>query len=103
VREIPDFRALVERHKNDPFAMIGINTDGDKAEYRKQAKRHNVNWRDAWQGSPSGPIPSAWGISLYPSNFVLDVDGRIRHMNVHGKKLEAAVSQLITEQKDEDA
>ena len=82
--------------------MIGINTDSDKDAYRDKAKKYELNWRDAWQGSTSGPIPRAWGISVYPSNFVLDADGRIRHTNLHGKKLEKAVAALIAETKQAD-
>ena len=77
--------------------MIGINTDSDKKEYLAKAAKHEINWRDAWQGSPGGPIPKEWGINMYPTNFVLDAEGRIRYRNVHGKKLEAAVSELVAE------
>ena len=35
---IPHERSLVERMKNEPFALIGINTDKSKDDYRKQAK-----------------------------------------------------------------
>ncbi len=79
--------------------MIGINTDGDKDEYRDKAKSHKLNWRDAWQGSPGGPIPTAWNINMYPSNFVLDAEGRIRHRNVHGERLGKIVAKLIEETK----
>ena len=30
--EIPHLKALVERHKEDPFAIVGVNTDDDKDE-----------------------------------------------------------------------
>ena len=83
--------------------MIGINTDTDKAEYRKKAKSHKLNWRDAWQGSPSGALPTSWGINMYPSNFVLDGEGVIRYTNVHGERLDKVVSKLISEVEDEDA
>jgi hypothetical protein len=79
--------------------MIGINTDSDKDEYREKAKSHKLNWRDAWQGSPAGPIPMAWNISMFPSNFVLDAEGRIRHRNLHGKRLAKAVAELVEETK----
>ncbi len=77
--------------------MIGINTDTDKAEYAAKAKEHELNWRDAWQGGPDGPIPSEWGIRMFPTNFVIDAEGRIRHRDVHGDKLERVVAELLAE------
>ena len=101
MQEIPHLRALVERHKNDPFALVGINTDDDKDKYRKLAKAKKVNWRSAWAGSPGGEIPTAWSIQQYPSVFVLDAEGRIRHRDVRGKLLDRAVAELLAEMKEE--
>ena len=95
--EIPHQKALVERHANGPFAIVGVNTDEDEHEYRKRAAEHGVTWRSAWQGSTSGPIPTAWGIESYPTIFVLDADHVIRHVNPRGEALEQAVDELMRE------
>jgi len=89
----------VERHQNDPFAMLGINTDEDKDAYRKKAAEKELNWRDVWAGGAFGPIPSEWGVRIYPTNYVLDHEGRIRHKNVHGDRLDKIVAGLIAEAK----
>lgn len=94
---IPHEKTLVERLKNKPFALLGVNTDKDKAEYRKLAQEHGVSWRSAWEGSTSGPWPTAWGISSYPTIFVVDHKGVIRFEGLRGEKLDAAVDQLLAE------
>ncbi len=96
---IPHEKALVERLKNEPFALIGINTDKDKDEYRKKAKEMGVTWRSSWQGSTSGVLPRAWGITSYPTIFVLDAEGVIRFTNVRGEALSKAVDTLLAELK----
>ena len=100
---IPHEKALVERMKNEPFALVGVNTDPDKTLYKKLAAENGVTWRSVWDGSTSGPLCTAWGISGFPTIYVLDAQGKIRHMNLRGPQLDAAVDALIAEAKSAPA
>ena len=75
---IPHEKALVERLKNEPFALIGINTDQDKTAYRKQAEAKGVTWRSAWDGSTRGPLCTAWGVKGFPTIYVIDAKGKVQ-------------------------
>ena len=97
--EIPNQRSLVERHKDEPFAILGINTDDDKDQYRRQLAEYSVTWRSSWQGSTEGPIPTQWGINSYPTIFVLDSKHVIRHINARGEELGRVVAELLKETK----
>jgi hypothetical protein len=97
VGEIPHQRALVERHAGKPFAIVGVNTDDDKDEYRRKAAEHGVTWRSAWQGGTDGPLPEAWGVDSYPTIFVLDAGHVIRHVDPRGAELERVVDDLMAE------
>ena len=97
--EIPHEKALVERLKDAPFALLGVNTDDDKDQYRRQVVEYGVTWRSAWQGSTDGPIPTKWGIRAYPSVFVLDQDHVIRFLGARGENLGRVVDQLLAESK----
>jgi hypothetical protein len=94
---IPHEKTLVERQKNKPFALIGINTDKDKDEYRAKAKEMGVTWRSSWQGSTGGVLPRAWGITSFPTIFVLDAKGVIRYIGVRGEAMDKAVDVLLAE------
>ena len=87
----------MQRHKDEAFAMIGINTDSDKEEYQTLVEEHELNWRDAWMGSPGGELPRTFGVRMYPTNFLLDHEGRMRYRDLHGEALEKAVAELIEE------
>lgn len=100
---IPHEKALVERLKNEPFELIGINTDPDKAEYRKQIAANGITWRSAWDGSTKGPLCTAWGIRSFPTIYVLDAKGILRHIGLRGPQLEEAVEALIREAKSAPA
>jgi hypothetical protein len=74
----PHERSLVERLKNEPFAIVGINTDQSKDLYREEAKKNGITWRSAIDGSTSGPICSKWGIEGFPTLYLIDAKGVIR-------------------------
>jgi len=93
---LPHERALVERLKNKPFALIGINTDPPDS-WRSRSKADPVSWRNALDGSTSGKICSAWGVSSFPTIYVLDAKGVIRYRNVRGEDMDKAVETLLAE------
>lgn len=96
---IPHERALVERLKNEPFALLGINSDGDAEKVKGILEKRKVTWRQAIDGSTSGPLATKWGVNGWPTIYVLDAKGVIRHKGLRGKELEDAVVKLIAEAK----
>lgn len=97
-------KALVQRHAEAPFAIVGVNTDGDADDYRKQVEQYGVTWRSAWQGSIADAdyIPARWGIDAYPTIFVLDADHVIRAIDARGEELERVVDELMAELAESD-
>jgi hypothetical protein len=98
---IPHEKELVERLKNKPFALVGVNTDKDKEYYKREVRAHGVTWRSSWQGGTNGPLCREWNVRGYPTIYVLDHRGVIRFKNVRGKELDAAVDKLLKELEDE--
>lgn len=95
MREFPHQKALVQRHANEPFAIVGVNTDDDRAEYGQKLVEHGVTWRSAWQGSTRGPLVRAWGVDSFPTVFVLDEEHVVRAINPRGAELERVVDELL--------
>src|SRR5262245_28226098 len=93
---IPHEKALVERLKDAPFALVGVNTDTDKDLYRQKVAEHGVTWRSAWEGSTEGPLPSKWGIDAYPTLFVLDAQHVLRFES-YGDPVDDYVDALLAE------
>ncbi|MCP3916654.1 MAG: TlpA family protein disulfide reductase [bacterium] len=85
---------------DEPFALIGVNSDDDREELKQVLKDENITWRSFWNGgSTGGPISTAWNVSGWPTIYVLDHEGKIRHKNLRGEPLEKAIKDLIAEQK----
>ena len=83
---LPDEKALVERLKEKPFALIGINSDGPREAVQKVVAEQGLTWRQAVEGCPpgvsgaeTGPIARAWRVKAWPTIYVLDAKGVIRH------------------------
>ena len=96
---IPHERALVERLKNEPFALLGINSDGDAKKVKGILEKRKITWRQAVDGSTGGPLATKWGVKSWPTIYVLDAKGVIRHKDLRGEELEQAVVKLIAEAK----
>jgi HEAT repeat protein len=88
-------RSLVKRLANQPFVLIGINSD-PKARLRTAMKANNITWRSFWDGgNTSGPIAKAWGVRSWPTIYVVDDRGVIRYKGVRGKAMDTAVDTLL--------
>jgi peroxiredoxin len=95
---IPFERSLVERLKDKPFALVGINADPSREKLKSKLGASDVTWRVVWDGDFGGPIFSAWNIRFMPEIFVIDPRGVIRYrVYVDGKVLNEAVDTLLKE------
>ena len=101
----PHERSLVARLKDEPFALIGINSDEDLEKLKPTLAKENISWRSFWNGAKgtAGPLSTNWGVSSGPTIYVLDDTGTIRFINVREQKLDEAVDALLAELKAKGA
>lgn len=92
-------KTLVERLKNEPFALVGINTDRDLEAFKQACRKQGITWRNSFQGSTSGPLCTAWGVRSFPTIYVLDSKGVVRFINVREDAMDRAVDKLLSEMK----
>ena len=97
----PQERALVERFRDEPFALIGVNADYDLEAVKKVVEKEKLNWRSFWAGpeGPEGHIPKAWNVKAWPVLDVLDAEGHIRHKTRSAERLYEAVEAALVELK----
>jgi hypothetical protein len=94
---LPHEKEMVKRLADKPFALIGINSDGDRSVVNTILEREKITWRNVIDGNTSGPIATAWNISGWPTIYVLDKEGKIRHRDLRDADLEKAVVKLLAE------
>ena len=135
---LPHEKELVERLKDKPFALIGINSDdpekldpekrtardsgfrgqrksvesqfvpgADEAAFIERARaaartmldEQGISWRNAIDGSTSGPWATRWNTRYWPHIFLIDAKGVIRHVDPprEAPELDELIEKLIAE------
>jgi len=95
---IPHEREMVKRLADKPFTLLGINSDESRSVLQKKMAEHEVNWPCIHDGSPGqGPVAKKWNVRGWPTIYVLDKTGTIRHRGLRDKELEEAVVALLNE------
>ena len=97
---LPHEKELVERLKNERFALLGINSDGAAETLKKILADRGITWRQAVDGDTSGPLATKWNVHGWPTIFVLDANGVIRYRDVREKAMDDAVDKLLAEVKN---
>lgn len=94
----PHERSLVARLENQPFALVGVNSDKDREKLKSRMAEEKITWKSFWDGgSTSGPIATKWNVTGWPTIYVIDKQGVIRAKNVREKKLDEWVDKLLAE------
>jgi hypothetical protein len=94
---LPHEKEMVKRLKNKPFALLGINSDGDRSVVQKILKEQGITWRQAIDGSTSGPIATKFNVRGWPTIYILDKKGVIRYRDLRDQQMEDAVMKLLAE------
>jgi hypothetical protein len=98
----PHERSLVAKLANKPFALIGVNSDPDLKGLGPILDKEKITWRSFWNGAggTNGPISSAWRIEAWPTLFLIDHKGVIRHQyrgSPPAAQLDQAIDALLKE------
>jgi len=96
---LPHEKALVQRLIGEPFALLGMNSDGDAETVRKILSENQIDWRQGILGSTDGELAKRWNVNSWPSIYVLDAKGVIRYRDVRDQQMEEAVPKLLAELK----
>jgi hypothetical protein len=98
----PHERSLVKRLEGKPFALVGVNSDKDLKALKPILEKEQITWRSFWNGEngTAGPISAEWNVRVWPTLFLIDHKGVIRHrfLGTPGEKaLDAAIERLVQE------
>ena len=96
---VPHEKEMVQRLKDKPFALIGVNSDGGRSALKKVMQEQGLTWRSFVNGDTNGPISTRWNVTGWPTIYILDHKGVIRFKNLRDKAMEDAVVKLLEEVK----
>jgi RNA polymerase sigma factor (sigma-70 family) len=109
---VPHERDLATRHAGRPFAVVGVNGDGDiiygpnkeeidqKAKVKEIIQKKGITWRSFRDYLPKEKVQLSrrWNVDSWPAVYLLDHQGVIRYkfLGDPGEEtLDAAVAKLV--------
>jgi hypothetical protein len=99
---IPHERSLVDKWKDRPFALLGVNSDNTSTDkgmalYKEKQKEMGVTWRSFRNEGNTPNISDDWRVRGWPTLYFIDHDGVIKHKNIRGEaEMEKVLDEMIT-------
>ena len=94
---LPQERSLLEELKGQAFAIVGVNSDS-KEELQQLVKDGTTTWRKFTDEQKDGRrISDDWGVKSWPTLYILDHKGVIRHKGLYGEDIDEAIKTLVKE------
>lgn len=95
---IPHEREMVKRLENEPFTLLGINSDQSRSALKDYLEKEKITWPNIYGGpSNDNPIALEWNVWGWPTIYILDHTGKIRHKDLRDEEMENAVKELLKE------
>jgi thiol-disulfide isomerase/thioredoxin len=96
MRMVPHERELVERWKDQPFVLLGVNCGDDRQTAQRTIAAEQMQWASLWDGdSNEGPAQSAFNVLHWPTVYVLDAAGTIRAIDPKAAELDSLIEKLL--------
>lgn len=80
-RMVPGTNALIAELKGKPFVQVGVSTDAKPEVVKEHLKTNEMPWAHWWVGY-EGKALETWDVEAYPTVYVIDHEGVIRHHQV---------------------
>src|SRR5262249_49697985 len=97
----PHEQLLVRRLADKPFVLLGINGDDQDPKVKEKNEQEKITWRSFKNDrGQRGSIAEEWGLQGWPTLYVLDHKGVIRHKwlgNPGDQALDDALDRLVLE------
>jgi peroxiredoxin len=95
IEGLPHLREIVHRFQNQPFVVISISLDPDKAKWKDFVAKNQMTWPQYRDSSVNGPVATAFGITAIPASFTIDADGVLEDQHVGDGNIEGKLKKLI--------
>jgi hypothetical protein len=96
----PHERSLVKKMEGKAFALLGVNSDKSRAELKQAIEKEKMTWRSWFAGPGGGEIAKKYQVTGWPTLYILDAKGVIRHKYVGspgGETIDKNVEALVRE------
>jgi len=98
ISEMPNVVATYKKLHDKGFEIVGISLDQDKSAMEAALKKHEMTWRQYFDGKGwKNEISTSFGITAIPATWLIDKKGILRETNLRGEDLGKGVEKLLAE------
>jgi peroxiredoxin len=95
-RNNPSLSRVYKKFHQQGFEILGVSIDLEPASWRNAVIEDKLEWvqvndQQGWDGSAA----SAYDVNAIPASFLIDKEGVLRNMDLHGRALEAKIRSLL--------
>lgn len=95
-RENPHLLNVYNKYRDKDFEIIAVSTDNDKNEWKRAIKEDQLTWLNVnGRKGLENEAALIYGVSFYPSNFLINKQGIIIKKNIGYKELAEELFKLI--------
>jgi len=98
VRMIPHNREVAKKLADKPFVLVSVSADEKKETLEAFMKKQEMPWTHWWDGR-GGKVAELWDVEAYPTLYVIDHKGVIRHkqrgFGDDSKELDEMIEKLV--------
>jgi len=95
--ELPNLLKLNENISKKDLIIISISLDKDENKVRDFIKDMDMNWIHIIDYSTASKIANLYSVSVIPTNYLIDREGRIIAKNIRGISTTAIIKKFIKE------
>jgi peroxiredoxin len=95
IAEIPKFKEIYEKYRNDGFEIVGISIDKNHEAWLRAITHHELEWPQMIDNEEVEIANSHFAVTAVPTTFLLDPDGKIMIRNIKGEELDQKLSELL--------
>lgn len=100
IKEQPELKAIYDKHsdkvKAGKFEILGVSLDKSRENWQKSMERFKIDWLQVsdlkfWRS----PVAKDYAIEGLPFNVIIDEQGKIVAIDLHGSELEDFISNYL--------
>jgi peroxiredoxin len=92
----PELAKIYNEYKNSGFEILGVASDSDKEFWIKSVKDDSLTWQNVCDlKGDRNKAALIYGISYYPSNFLIDRNGIIVAKDLRGEALRSKLLEIL--------
>jgi thiol-disulfide isomerase/thioredoxin len=95
--ELPNVIELYNVYKDKGFEIIGVSLDRERDAWLNTIKTNAMSWPQVWdmEESAQGEVANKYGVTSIPHTVLLDKEGKIIELNLHGEDLKKKLAELM--------